>query len=104
MKSIKPATVASCLAAILIGVAQAEATLAEMPDRLTKSVDHQGHVPRTIAESGKFHCSLTTLNYLALLFLGTLLGLSLCLCQLLPEIVDYSNGPVPDTVEICRCR
>lgn len=41
---------------------------------------------------------------IALLFLGTLLGLSLCLCQLLPEIVDYSNDPVPGTVEICRCR
>ena len=64
MKSIKPATVASCLAAVLIGVALAEATLAEMPDRLTKSVDHQGHVPRTIAESGRFHCSLTTLDHL----------------------------------------
>lgn len=64
MKSIAPIALAGCLAAVLISVAQAEAPLAEMPGRLTKSVDHQGHVPRTIAESGKFHCSLTTLNYL----------------------------------------
>ena len=64
MKSIAPIALAGCLAAVLISVTQAEAPLAEMPGRLTKSVDHQGHVPRTIAESGKFHCSLTTLNYL----------------------------------------